>query len=240
MNVKIRSYGVGYPLVFFHGWGFDSQIWLPLIPYLSTSYQMILVDLPGFGQSSVMDWESFKRHLLSELPQQFAVLGWSMGGLYATRLALEESIRVSHLVNLSSAPRFLLDDDWPAVSPVLFEQFHQKLLNNPSITLREFTQLHVNRKQFDIVSLGYLPSAEGLTLGLDVLAHWDFRQELKTFEQPVCYMFGRLDPIVPIKMMPVMQSIYPHFKYVFFKRAAHMAFLSHMDLFVEEVKEFIQ
>ena len=54
MNVSQLSYGQGKPIVFFHGWGFDHQIWLPLVPLLNNKYQLILVDLPGFGQTPMM------------------------------------------------------------------------------------------------------------------------------------------------------------------------------------------
>lgn len=65
MNIHLDKYGQGMPLVLFHGWGFDSQIWQPIIPYLKPKYQIILVDLPGFGLTPMMDWESFKRICLT-------------------------------------------------------------------------------------------------------------------------------------------------------------------------------
>jgi pimeloyl-[acyl-carrier protein] methyl ester esterase len=64
MNVNIYKYGEGYPIVFFHGWGFDSQVWLPLAPKLMLNYQLIFVDLPGFGHTPIMDWDLFKDILL--------------------------------------------------------------------------------------------------------------------------------------------------------------------------------
>lgn len=123
MKINIHSYGKGFPLVFFHGWGFDSQIWLPLVSKLSMDYQLILVDLPGFGHSSIMDWDSFKELLMAQLPHQFALIGWSMGGLYAMRLAVEEPGRVDYLVNVTSSPRFLNSDLWPGVSLDVFKRF---------------------------------------------------------------------------------------------------------------------
>ncbi|HGK6671911.1 TPA: alpha/beta fold hydrolase, partial [Legionella pneumophila] len=61
MNLHINIQGKGRPLVFFHGWGFDHRVWLPLARLLSTRYCLYLVDLPGFGQSPVMSWEVFKK-----------------------------------------------------------------------------------------------------------------------------------------------------------------------------------
>ncbi len=239
MNIHLSKHGSGFPLVFFHGWGFDSQIWKPLLPLLKTKYQLIMVDLPGFGLSPMMEWDEFKSQLLTLLPEQFALVGWSLGGLYATRLALEEPLHVAYLINITSSPCFLSGDRWPGVSPEVFSGFYQNLISNPRRTLEDFTQLQVNKTQLKL-PLGDLPSSDGLKAGLEILGTWDFREQLKAIKPAVCYMFGRLDPIVPVKTMRVMQVIYPQFKYVFFNKAAHMPFLSHMDLFINELNGLIK
>lgn len=242
MNINIKKYGKGYPLVFFHGWGFDTRIWLPLVPKLEMSYELILVDLPGFGQSSMMGWELFKEKLLNELPDQFAVIGWSMGGLYAMRLATEMPERVAHLVGIASSPRFLFDDDvWPGISRDVFSRFYKNLSEDPGSTLKEFLLLHGLKHDAEQEPLpDLLPDVSGLSSGLHVLETWDLRGDIRHFANPACFIFGRLDPIVPVKTMQQMQLIYPQFNYVLFKRAAHMPFLSHTDLFIEELQGFIQ
>lgn len=241
MKINVHKYGNGFPLVLFHGWGFDSKIWLTLVPKIMTDYQLILVDLPGFGHSPIMDWQFFKAALLKQLPQKFALMGWSMGGLYALRLALEESARVDFFISISSSPRFLLDGLWPGISHEIFHGFYKKISKDSQSTLSDFLELN-GLGMGD--KLDYLPdtppSSEGLKLGLNILQTWDFREELKQFAQPSCFMFGRLDPIVPVKTMRYMQMEYPQFKYILFNRAAHIPFLSHLDLFIKEIREFIQ
>lgn len=241
MNINIHSYGKGFPLVCFHGWGFDSQIWLPLIPELFTDYQLILVDLPGFGHTPIMDWGLFKELLVAQLPSKFALIGWSMGGLYAMRLAVEEPNRVDYLVNVTSSPRFLHTHLWPGVSQEVFKRFYKKLSEEPHATLKEFLELNGLSTNDQLEHLpDKLPSPEGLEAGLKTLETWDLREKLKQFNKPSCFMFGRLDPIVPFKIMHSMQLSYPEFKYVLFKRSAHMPFLSHTDLFIEEIRGFIK
>ncbi len=241
MNINIRSYGKGFPLVFLHGWGFDSQIWLPLIPELHMDYQLIFVDLPGFGHSPIMDWDSFKEVLISQLPPKFALVGWSMGGLYAMRLAVDEPDRVDCLVNVTSSPRFLHTALWPGVSQEVFKRFYEKLKEEPHATLKEFLELNGLSTKDKLEHLpDKLPSPEGLESGLKILETWDLREKLKEWNKPACFMFGRLDPIVPIKTMNSMQLTYPNFHYVLFKRAAHMPFLSNVDLFIQEVRGFIK
>ena len=239
MNIHISRYGQGIPLVLFHGWGFDNQIWSPLIPFLKDRYQLILVDLPGFGLTPMMDWHSFKKHLLEQLPSKFSVAGWSMGGLYATRLAIEEPHRVHCLLNINSSPRFITDTLWPGVPKEVFLNFYKNLSTDINKTLHDFIALQSNKNKFEFV-LGVPPSREGLEKGLTVLDTWDLREGIKSLSQPTCFMFGRLDPITPVKTMHTMQMLYPDFKSVLFDKAAHMPFLSHTELFIEEVLEFIK
>ncbi|KTD50833.1 alpha/beta fold hydrolase [Legionella quateirensis] len=239
MTIHITSYGTGIPLVFFHGWGFDSQVWKFLIPYFEESYQLILVDLPGFGLSPLQDWNSFKSNLLSRLPPKFIVTGWSLGGLFATRLAIEEQERVIKLVNITSSPRFISDVEWPGVSREVFAHFYKNLSLDINKTLQEFVTLQLNKHKFEFNS-GVLPSKSGLESGLKILDEWDLRPGLNSLNTPTCFMFGRLDPITPVRTMHYMQKIYPDFNYVLFNKAAHMPFLSHTDVFIEQFSGFIQ
>jgi pimeloyl-[acyl-carrier protein] methyl ester esterase len=238
MNINIHSYGQGFPLVFFHGWAFNHRIWYPLISKLDMDYQLILVDLPGFGESSIMDWDLFKEQMIQQLPSSYALVGWSLGGLYATRLALELAERVEYLINVTSSPRFLKHELWPGLSAQVFRRFYQNLARDPFCTLKEFLELN------GLTSANHLAeqfsSTNNLELGLQILENWDLRADLKQFTKPTCYMFGRLDPIVPIQTMEYMRQTYPSFHQVLFKRAGHLPFLTHMDLFIEELRGFIQ
>jgi pimeloyl-[acyl-carrier protein] methyl ester esterase len=238
-KLHLSQRGKGKPLVLFHGWGFDSEIWLPLIPQLEQFCEVYLVDLPGFGHTPMMAWEAFKEDLLVRLPKQFALAGWSMGGLYATRMALEETDRLSCLINITSSPRFILDDSWPGVSKEVFINFYNNLSTNLDATLSEFIALQLKKSKAHF-SLGKKPSQEGLASGLHILDHWDFREPLHKLSLPTCYMFGRLDPITPSKTMAAMKLDYPDFKYVLFNKAAHMPFLSHMEDFISEIKGFVR
>lgn len=230
-------YGKGQPIVLFHGWGFDSQIWQPLLPALTNQYQLYLVDLPGFGLTPQMKWDSFKTALLKQLPSAFAVIGWSMGGLLATKLAFEEPGRVSHLINITSSPCFIRDTHWPGVDPKIFRAFYQSLASNPQQTLQEFITLQLQGHK---VGFGQVPSLGGLLAGLNLLMSCDLRQHLSSFEIPVCYMFGRLDAIVPHTTLVTMQTIYPQFQYTLFPKAAHAPFLSHTDDFIIALERFLQ
>lgn len=237
MNIHLKTYGQGKPLVFFHGWGFDSQIFINLVPALQSAYQVILVDLPGFGLTTLMDWTCFKEQLLKQLPQYFVLVGWSMGGLYATRLAIEASERVLALFNVASSPRFIEEVQWPGVSQTVFETFYTNLSNDFSKTLKDFVVLQAKKKiEFE---LERIPSKKALEEGLILLNSWDLRPELATLKAPTAFLFGRLDPITSVKIMERMQHLYPNFNYYLFNKSAHMPFISHQEAFIETLKGFI-
>lgn len=235
-KIHVTRTGRGYPLVLIHGWGFDSRVWLPLLPMLNQYYEVYCIDLPGFGSSSHMNWGEFKQSLLSQLPAQFALAGWSLGGMVGTRLLLEEPHRVSHFMSIASSPRFVEEEHWPGIPAVNLSLFYDRLTTSPNEVLQEFMALQLPGGERNST---HSPTIDGLKMGLDWLLTWDFRDELSNIQIPVLYVFGRLDSIVPRKIMPVMQSMFPKFQYVMLNKAAHALFLSHSEMFLEILKEFI-
>ncbi|WP_019217049.1 alpha/beta fold hydrolase [Legionella tunisiensis] len=239
MNLHINIQGKGRPLVLFHGWGFDHRIWLQLARLLSNRYCLYLVDLPGFGQSSLMSWDIFKKQLLQQLPKHFAIAGWSMGGLFATRLAIEESERITYLLNIASSPRFIKEKNWPGVEQAVFDNFFLKLASEPTKIISEFVALQLKDQSFHY-SVPPNLSLPGLETGLQVLADWDLRQSLYTLTKPTGFIFGRLDAITPRMTMAIMQKRYPNFDYVMFDNAAHMPFLSDQDEFIAILERILR
>ncbi|WP_237757983.1 alpha/beta fold hydrolase [Legionella oakridgensis] len=231
--------GQGLPLVLFHGWGFDYTIWSSLLPELMIHHQVYLVDLPGFGLTPLMDWNDFKALLLKQLPAHFAVAGWSLGGLFATRLAIEESSRITHLLNIASSPYFVKEDQWPGVEGKILTAFYRMLERDPQKSLTQFIALQLQGQTAgDLVPKH--SSLPGLRTGLDILIDWDLRQALHQLGIPVGYLFGRLDAIIPFKTLMVMKDRYPEFNYYLFSKSAHVPFLSEQENFLATLEDFLQ
>lgn len=237
MTVNIQTSGKGRALVFFHGWGFDHRVWLTTAQKLTPRFQVHLVDLPGFGSSALKDWLSFKAELIQQLPEQFSVIGWSLGGLYAQRLAVEERQRVTNLVITASSPRFTRAENWPGVDEVVLDRFYNNLIEDPQQVVDEFIALQLRSNRH---SLGkYQTSLEGLKQGLHILGEWDLRESLAQYSQRACFIFGRLDAITPPSVMQRMQQLYPQFTYHLLNKAAHMPFVSHPQDYVRLLETFL-
>jgi pimeloyl-ACP methyl ester carboxylesterase len=89
--------GAGENVLLLHGWTCDSHDWSWQLPVLESRYRVVAVDLRGHGSSEVMppgayapadyvaDIESL---IVTKHPgQRFVLVGHSMGGQIAARLA---------------------------------------------------------------------------------------------------------------------------------------------------------
>lgn len=243
-QLAIQTYGAGEPLVLLHGWGFDKMIWQEIVPdllSLPTPYQLFLVDLPGFGDSPCMPWSQFKTQLLAVLPARFTLLGWSLGGLFATRLAREASARVKQVLQVASTPYFMQSEDWAGITSQMLDDFYQKFAQDPVLTRQHFVQAQLPPEHTghlsDHTRLSGSHFIFGLREGLMILKNWDLRATLFQLTMPVSYLFGRLDRIVSHKTLVHLQKRHPHFQYTLLPRSGHMPFLSHRAEFLDWLKE---
>lgn len=87
--------GAGKPLVLLHGYPLDHHTWDDVIPLLKDSFDLIVPDLRGFGESTTVstiytvdDFASDIASLLDSLGiRQAAIAGHSMGGYVALAFA---------------------------------------------------------------------------------------------------------------------------------------------------------
>jgi 2-hydroxy-6-oxonona-2,4-dienedioate hydrolase len=105
LPTRYLEMGEGPPLVLLHALGESASDWRRVLPALSGTRHVYAPDLPGFGDSGkpAADYSSafFARFVAGYLDALgiglAAVVGNSLGGLAALRLALSEPARVSAL-----------------------------------------------------------------------------------------------------------------------------------------------
>ncbi len=102
--------GTGTSLVLLHGFPLDHHIWDEVVPLLEDTFELILPDLRGFGESTTVnssypmdDFASDIAGLLDHLGiQKTAIAGHSMGGYVALAFARLYPERISGLGLVSS------------------------------------------------------------------------------------------------------------------------------------------
>jgi pimeloyl-ACP methyl ester carboxylesterase len=106
--------GQGDPLLLVSGLGVTSRVWDPIVPELAEHFSLIIPDNRGVGFSearrkacSLGDYTSDLVELLDYLQVDRAhVLGLSLGGVMAIKLAAEHPERINRLVLASCTDRF--------------------------------------------------------------------------------------------------------------------------------------
>lgn len=107
-------------LVLLHGWGLNAKVWDCITPQLASHFTLHLVDLPGYGRSGgfgAMSLEEMAQRVLEKAPERAIWLGWSLGGLVASQVALSHPDRVQALVTVASSPALALTTAGPGLSP---------------------------------------------------------------------------------------------------------------------------
>jgi pimeloyl-ACP methyl ester carboxylesterase len=112
-DVRLRYYvgGDGPPLVLLHGLGGGAANWIDLAPILARRHRVLVPDLPGHGGSAplpaavTLDPYVDRVTKLAEREglREAAVVGHSLGGLVALRLAVRSPESVRALVLTASA-----------------------------------------------------------------------------------------------------------------------------------------
>lgn len=95
LDIAYERHGKGAPLMLVHGFPLDHTTWQALYPYLETQFDVIMPDLPGFGQSALLaadyDFEKIAEYLAAMLDalkiNAAYIAGHSMGGYVALAFA---------------------------------------------------------------------------------------------------------------------------------------------------------
>ena len=246
--------GQGSELVLLHGWGMHSGIFDRLRAELTMNYRVTFIDLPGFGRSPIpsepYSLELLREQVLAVAPKNAHYLGWSLGGLVATRIALDAPTRVNTLVTLCSNPKFLHGADWPhAMKPAVLDNFTTMLEQDYRTTLLRFLAISTLGSETQKEDLKALkerlfihgtPAPAALRGGLKLLHDADLRVPLTRLEVPLLRLYGQLDALVPAKVAADVQFLLPHSTHHIFKHASHAPFLSHKREFLEVLNGWLQ
>ncbi|HIH76742.1 MAG TPA: alpha/beta fold hydrolase [Methanomassiliicoccales archaeon] len=112
-RINYETHGEGEPLVLITGLGGEIAFWKKYLPHLSRSHQVVVLDNRGAGETdypptlftmSTManDVAGLMEHLGHD---RYHVLGWSLGGNVAQRVAIDHSDKVGALVLMSTYTR---------------------------------------------------------------------------------------------------------------------------------------
>jgi len=259
-----ESFGQGPNLCLLHGWGAQNAIWRDWAQScLAENFTVTLIELPGFGNSETLTLNNptakqlesaWLEAIQAVLPKKTHLLGWSLGGLLAQKIALHYPQQIDKLICLASTPRFTQNDQWQyGVSPKLMSDFMSAITQDTVQTLNHFWKLQLQgsdgarqhiKRLLALLKDCKLPSLTGLTQGLTLLKELDCRSDATAIQSPILWLLGENDPLIPVNFIEEFLSkngtIQPAPKAVILSGAGHMPFRSHPVETANAITAFLQ
>mgnify|MGYP003637000708 CR=1 FL=1 len=248
------------PLVLLHGWGLNSAVWQPLIESLPDDFtqffNIVTLDLPGFGVNVSVEITPYSlanicQSITNTITKPAIYVGWSLGGLVATEMALRFPEKVLALITVASTPRFIeekvqVEENiqvlWPGIKANILAAFHQQLHVDIEKTINGFLKIqamgspHIRqdiKKISQLVFQHKMASQVTLDQSLTLLESSDYRQTLQNVTQPFFRLYGNADSLVPKSVIEKVNELAPKSDVYIFKQASHAPFISHADDFKE-------
>ncbi|MCF7945657.1 MAG: alpha/beta hydrolase, partial [Spirochaetia bacterium] len=146
ISLAYRDTGSGPTLFFLHGMNGESGSWLYQLAGLSRFYRVISWDAPGYGGSetigsTISELAQTAFSLLDELEaEKPLIIGHSMGGVIAGRMAIEKPDKISGLV--------LSCTHWGWAHPIgeaLIDRYTKRINELHTMSIDEFTELRASR-----------------------------------------------------------------------------------------------
>ncbi len=233
-NIFYQVAGQGTPLILIHGYPLSGDMFRGQLSGLSSHFQVITLDLPGFGKSTAPDatgsiagYAHVVLALMDQLNIQTAIIGGhSMGGQVTLELYHEAPQRFSGMILIDTNPKAA-----SVVEQAEFPAFGQQAsqLGVPSIVPALAPQMVTGAtlRQNDQTATGIMNilaegSVNGAIAGGAALAtRSDYTGMLSSVTVPTLVLVGVDDPVYPVSISQTTASEIPSAQFTIIPAAAH-------------------
>ncbi|WP_263359360.1 alpha/beta fold hydrolase [Acidicapsa ligni] len=247
IHYYVRGPVWGPPVVLVHGLGGRAEDWGNLLPYLiRAGYRVYTPDLLGFGQSEEPPNASYSiaeqarvvvRFIDAMGLKQTDLVGWSMGGWIAQKVAVDHPERVRRLVLMDSAG-LSMPPSWDTRlftpnSREDLEQLDALLMPHPP-RIPEFLVadiLRVSHKHRWVIER----AMASMLTAKDVMD-----AQLPSLQMPVLILWGDQDQITPLSEGRAIHALISHSRLSVARDCGHLAPEECADRFGPEMAAFLQ
>jgi pimeloyl-ACP methyl ester carboxylesterase len=259
-TVNYAEIGEGEPVLFVHGLGGCWRNWLENLPHFGDRHRAIALDLPGFGDSPMPQWD-ISMPAYGRMLQDFcealgierveALIGNSMGGFVATEAVIERPERFERLALVSAAGISLAEAKGrhfvaaartiKAAAPFFADR--EFLFKRPlgrrllfGGVMREPEKL---RPELLAEQLRPGLGSDGFVDSLASMVGYDTRERLTEIEIPTLIVWGLNDRIVPVEAALAYHRLIPRSRLEIFERTGHVPQLERPARFNTLLDEFL-
>ncbi len=243
--------GKGTPLVLLHGYPLDHHLWDEIAPLLEDTFDLILPDLRGFGESSTVDsfyaMEDFAADIASLLDQlgiqETAIAGHSMGGYVALAFArlFPERVRGLGLVSSQAAADSpeRKDARYKSAAEVadkgigsVVEAMAPKFTADKK--LQAFARKSMERQQ----PAAYIGALKAMSERVDSTTFLSSLRQAQggAFRFPVVLIHGDADQLISIDQAREIKAILPEAYLIEISKAGHMPMMENKQKTAEALK----
>ena len=235
VNINYINYGSkeGKDIVFLHGWGQNIQMMKMLADPLSKENNIVIVDLPGFGESTepTYDWmvddyvEAIKSLLESLKIKKPILVGHSFGGKIS--LLYSSKYEVEKLVVLGSPYKKEIEK-LSLKTKMLKAAKKVPVLNK----LEGFAKKHIG-------STDYRNASEIMRKILVNTVNYDISSNHSKIKCPTLIIWGTNDEAVPIEDAYELEKIIKDAAVIEYEGCSHYAYLERLNQTVNVLRSFI-
>ena len=235
VNINYINYGSkeGKDIVFLHGWGQNIQMMKMLADPLSKENNIVIVDLPGFGESTepTYDWmvddyvEAIKSLLESLKIKKPILVGHSFGGKIS--LLYSSKYEVEKLVVLGSPYKKEIEK-LSLKTKMLKAAKKVPVLNK----LEGFAKKHIG-------STDYRNASEIMRKILVNTVNYDISSNLSKIKCPTLIIWGTNDEAVPIEDAYELEKIIKDAAVIEYEGCSHYSYLERLNQTVNVLRSFI-
>lgn len=245
MRIAWERHGAGPPLLLIHGLGYARWGWEPVVGPLSRSFDLLLFDNRGIGESdappgpyTVAQLAADAVQVLDEAEVERAhVLGTSLGGMVAQELALSYPRRVDKLALACTTAGGPGAYAMPARTVALMTN---------GATLRDFVEnALVPDPRPELVErilahrLATAQPAEAWAAQAAAGAAFDAYEQLGSIAAAALVLHGDGDVVVDPRNGELLARLLPHASLEVFPGTGHLFFWQQPERFVRVVEEFL-
>ena len=253
----------GSPIILIHGIGEYIESWLPNFVTLAAQHQVYAVDLPGHGRTekplnisyTIETLAQFINDLMVALGVERAhIVGHSLGGAIATRLALRQPAAVEKLVLVGSAGLGKEMAMMLRISslPLLGERLtHPSLsgsasvakiiVHDPTVMTDELIELNYQMAALPGAQQSFLRTlrSNGNFLGQKESLYGTNTRGIASITKPVLVIWGRQDQIIPVAHADIAAKGFPNVRVHIFDNCGHCPMLEYTSDFNRLLLDFL-